>query len=212
MISTAQATQSGSSSLVGCPAAQGRVLRADGQRASTPPNGQPRPGRSSHPSSSCTSGTAPRCWRCRTAYRQRPAARRDRRSDPRLGGQSARNQGTSCRAHHARPEHAGAQTLPDPRAVQRVVAAAVRLAGVLGAATTRAARDDGLPHPGRSSHPSSSCTSGTAPRCCRCRRAHRQRRVGGRDRRSGRRLGGPDAGSPGTSRRARHAKHGARGR
>ena len=39
-------------------------------------------------------------------------------------------------------EHAGAETLPLPRAVQGVVAAAVRLSGVLDAATTRAAGDD----------------------------------------------------------------------
>ena len=39
-------------------------------------------------------------------------------------------------------EDAGAETLPGPRAVESVVAAAVGLAGVLGAATTRAARDD----------------------------------------------------------------------
>ena len=39
-------------------------------------------------------------------------------------------------------EHAGAESLPGPRAVQGVVPAAVRLAGVLGAATTRAAGDD----------------------------------------------------------------------
>ncbi len=38
-------------------------------------------------------------------------------------------------------EHAGAETLPDPRAVQGVVAAAVGLAGVLGAAATGAASD-----------------------------------------------------------------------
>jgi hypothetical protein len=37
-------------------------------------------------------------------------------------------------------EHAGAEALPSPRAVQRVVAAAVRLSGVIGAAATRAAR------------------------------------------------------------------------
>ena len=39
-------------------------------------------------------------------------------------------------------EHAGAEPLPGPRAVQGVVPAAVGLAGVLGAATTRAAGDD----------------------------------------------------------------------
>ena len=39
-------------------------------------------------------------------------------------------------------EHAGAQTLPGPRAVQGVVPAAVRLAGMLGAAATSAAGDD----------------------------------------------------------------------
>ena len=63
--------------------------------------GYPAP-RSSRPSSSCTSGTARRCWRCRTACRRRPAVRRDRRSSRMLGGQSARSQGTSCRARHAR--------------------------------------------------------------------------------------------------------------
>ena len=39
-------------------------------------------------------------------------------------------------------EHAGAESLPGPRAVERVVPAAVGLPGVLGAATTRAAGDD----------------------------------------------------------------------
>ena len=39
-------------------------------------------------------------------------------------------------------EHAGAESLPGPRAVQRVVAAAVGLAGVLGTAATLAAGDD----------------------------------------------------------------------
>ena len=39
-------------------------------------------------------------------------------------------------------EHAGAEPLPGPRAVEGVVPAAVGLAGVLGAATTRAAGDD----------------------------------------------------------------------
>jgi hypothetical protein len=39
-------------------------------------------------------------------------------------------------------QHAGAQALPGPRAVQGVVPAAVRLAGVIGAAATRAAGDD----------------------------------------------------------------------
>jgi hypothetical protein len=39
-------------------------------------------------------------------------------------------------------EHAGAESLPGPRGVERVVPAAVGLAGVLGAATTSAARDD----------------------------------------------------------------------
>ena len=39
-------------------------------------------------------------------------------------------------------EHAGAEPLPDPRAVQGVVPAAVGLAGVLGAAATRATGDD----------------------------------------------------------------------
>jgi hypothetical protein len=39
-------------------------------------------------------------------------------------------------------EHAGAETLPGPRAVQGVVTAAVGLAGVLSAAATRAAGDD----------------------------------------------------------------------
>ena len=70
----------------------------------------------------------------------------------------------------------------------------------------------GLPHPGRSRHPSSSCTIGTAPRSCRCRMAHRRLPAARRDRRSGRRLGGRGAHSLGTSRRARHARHAARGR
>ena len=39
-------------------------------------------------------------------------------------------------------EHAGAEPLPGPRAVQGVVPAAVGLPGVLGAAATRAAGDD----------------------------------------------------------------------
>ena len=41
-----------------------------------------------------------------------------------------------------RPQHAGAEPLPGPRAVQGVVATAVGLAGVLGAATASAAGDD----------------------------------------------------------------------
>ena len=40
------------------------------------------------------------------------------------------------------PQHAGAQPLPGPRAVQGVVPAAAGLAGVLGAATASAAGDD----------------------------------------------------------------------
>jgi hypothetical protein len=39
-------------------------------------------------------------------------------------------------------EHPSADSLPGPRAVQGIVAAAVRLPGVLGTATARAARDD----------------------------------------------------------------------
>ena len=39
-------------------------------------------------------------------------------------------------------EHAGAESLPGPRAVQSVVPAPVGLAGVLDAAATRAAGDD----------------------------------------------------------------------
>ena len=39
-------------------------------------------------------------------------------------------------------EHSGAEPLPGPRAVQRVVPAAVRLSRVLGTAATRAAGDD----------------------------------------------------------------------
>jgi len=67
----------------------------------------------------------------------------------------------------------------------------------------------GLPRPGRSMHPSSSCTSGTTPRSCRCRAAHRQPRAARRDRRSGRRRGGRDADSPGTRRGVRHRTTGA---
>lgn len=40
------------------------------------------------------------------------------------------------------PEHSAAEVLPRPRAVQRVVSAAVRLPGVLGAAAPGSARDD----------------------------------------------------------------------
>jgi hypothetical protein len=39
-------------------------------------------------------------------------------------------------------EHAGAETLPGPRAIQRVVPAPVGLPGVVGAAATRVAGDD----------------------------------------------------------------------
>ncbi len=66
--------------------------------------------------------------------------------------------------------------------------------------------------PGRSMHPWSSCTTGTARRSCRCRTARRQRRAARRDRRSGQRRGGTDAGSQGTSCRARRARPGALGR
>ena len=97
------------------------------------------PGRSTHPSSSCTSGTARRCCRCRTAHRQQPAARRGRRSGRWLDGLDARSQGTNAVLATPGAQDAGAETLPGPGAVQGVVAAAVGCSGVDRAATTRAA-------------------------------------------------------------------------
>ena len=68
-----------------------------------------------------------------------------------------------------------------------------------------------LPHP-RSTHPSSSCRSDTAPTCSRCRTAHRRPQAGRRGRRSGRRQRERGGRGRGTSCRVRHARHGARGR
>jgi hypothetical protein len=73
-----------------------------GLRARRFPYGLPRP-RSTHPSSSCTSGTAPTCSRCRAAHRPRRAARRGRRSGPTRDGRGGRTQGTGRRAHRAKP-------------------------------------------------------------------------------------------------------------
>ena len=73
-----------------------------GLAAFAAPYGLPRPGRSTRPSSSCTTGTAPPCWRCRTRHRHRQAGRRDRRSGRPRRGRSARSRGTSCRSHRAR--------------------------------------------------------------------------------------------------------------
>ena len=82
----------------------GRVhtVAGRGRGASAWPYGLPRPGQSTHPSSSCTVGTAPRCCPCRTAHRQRRAARRDQRSGPSRGRRPAASQDTSPRARHAR--------------------------------------------------------------------------------------------------------------
>jgi hypothetical protein len=70
----------------------------------------------------------------------------------------------------------------------------------------------GLLHPGPRMHPSSSCTTGRAQRCCGCRTEHRQRRAARRDRRSGRSQGAQHAGNPGASSRAGHAIRRAPGR
>jgi hypothetical protein len=95
-----------------------------------------------HPSWSCTTGRARHSWRCRGAHHLPRAARRDRRSGrwPDEGRAEARAPvavlATPC------AKDSGTQALPCPRAVQGVVAAAVRLPGVRGAATARVARDD----------------------------------------------------------------------
>jgi hypothetical protein len=72
-----------------------------GLRTSGCPYGLPRPRPSKRPSSSCRSGTALTCWRCRTAHRPRPVERHGRRSGRWRDGLAARSQGTSRRARHA---------------------------------------------------------------------------------------------------------------
>jgi len=71
----------------------------------------------------------------------------------------------------------------------------------------------GVPHRGvLGPHPWWSCTIDRAPRSCRCRAVRPRLRAARCDRRSGRWPGGRRAGSPGTSPRADHARHGALGR
>ena len=80
---------------------RGNTLAGRGPGAIACPYGLPRP-RSTHPWSSCTIGTAPTCWRARTAHRQPPAGRRDQPSDRRHGGRGAHSPGTSRRTHRAK--------------------------------------------------------------------------------------------------------------
>ncbi len=71
------------------------------------PPGRPQ----TYPSSSCTTGRAPRCCRCRRVRRLRRAARRDRRSGRPRREADADSPGTSCHAGHAKREalaHSGA--------------------------------------------------------------------------------------------------------
>ena len=101
------------------------------------------PGRPlTHPSSSCTTDRAQRSCRC-----QRRAAGCERHDviDGQVAGRMpvALVTGAPVSVLAAPcPEHSRTQALPPPRAVQGVVAAAVRLPSVPGAATTRSARDD----------------------------------------------------------------------
>ena len=101
------ATASGSSALTYHPTGENPRKRAKLGRVNTVarralPHGLPHPGRSTLPSWSCMTGTAPRCCRCRRARRQRRAGRRDQRSGRRLGALDARSPGNSCRARRAR--------------------------------------------------------------------------------------------------------------
>ena len=78
------------------------------------PYGLPHPGRSTHPSSSCTICTAPTCWRHETAHRRRQGARRDRRSGRSRSGRAADSQDTSPRARHARRAGHGRSAAASP--------------------------------------------------------------------------------------------------
>ncbi len=83
---------------------RGNTVAGRGLRARRCPYGLPRP-RSTHPSWSCTPGTAPTCSRCRTAHRPPRAARRGQQSGRSRDELAVRSRGTSRRAHRAR--HAG---------------------------------------------------------------------------------------------------------
>jgi hypothetical protein len=115
-----------------------RLLRC----SSASPHGLLRPGRSTHPWSSCTGGTG------------RGVADVERRTasgewHDLIDGQVAGSMGEALVprapvAVLASPgtEHAGAESLPGPRAVEGVVPATVGLTGVVSTAATRAAGND----------------------------------------------------------------------
>jgi hypothetical protein len=95
-----------------------------------------------HPWSSCTIGTARR-----VGYVERGTASGERHDvingqvGGRVGGSAVARAPVATLATPS-AEHAGAEPLPGPRAVEGVVPAAVGLPGVLGAAAARAAGDD----------------------------------------------------------------------
>jgi hypothetical protein len=119
-----------------------RTRRAPSQRSAASPMGYPAPLRRR-----TLARVARAAEHLRVGHVERRTARRERNDvvDGQVGGSMG---GTPVArapvAVLATPgaEHPGAESLPGPRAVQRVVPAAVGLAGVLGAATTHAAGDD----------------------------------------------------------------------